>query len=318
VVASPRLERPGSRARGPPSILPHVERRQLEYFLAVVDHGSFTAAAQALFVAQPSLSQAVRSLERELRADLFFRVPRGVLLTPAGEALLLPARQAIRDLATARAAVQQVVGLTGGRLDITMLPALALDPMAPIVAAFRHRYPDVRIAVRQPEETRRVYDDVRTGTTEMGFLDQREVLVDELETEEICRQDMLAVLPPGTERDDSPVSWEEMLDRGLIVGTPGTVVRNTVEAWAREHGRRVLPAVELGRRESGVYLVVAGAGVAAFPAPLAALARSLGAVVRPLAMNEPRVISMCWRTGPLSPAADAFRSLVREHVRTQT
>ena len=65
-----------------------VEVRQLEYFLAVHDHGGVTRAAKALHLSQPSLSQAIRSLERQLRTELFLRVGRGLVLAPAGQALL--------------------------------------------------------------------------------------------------------------------------------------------------------------------------------------------------------------------------------------
>ena len=61
-------------------------------------------AERAMHVAQPSLSQTVRSLEAELGVELFHRTPRNVVLTAAGEAIVGPARQALRDAATARAA----------------------------------------------------------------------------------------------------------------------------------------------------------------------------------------------------------------------
>lgn len=294
-----------------------MERRQLEYFIAVVDHGSFTAAAGALYVAQPSLSQAIRSLERELGTELFHRLHRGVRLTPAGEALLAPARRAMRDLVTARAAVQEVVGLAGGRLDLSMLPALAMDPVASVVGAFRDRHPAITFAIRQPEERRRVVDDVRTGIAEIGILDSCDGLVD-LEVVELSRQALLAVLPPDTDRDDSPMGWGELLDRGLIVGTVGTLVRDIVEDWARDQGREACPAVELGRRESGVYFVLAGAGVAAMPEPLARHAESLGAVLRQLADDHTRTIWMVHRPGPMSPAAGAFLRAVREAASATT
>ncbi|MBV8960517.1 MAG: LysR family transcriptional regulator, partial [Actinobacteria bacterium] len=65
-----------------------MDLRQLSYFLAVVDEGTFTAAASRVAVAQPSLSQAVRALEAELGTELFHRVGRAVRLTSAGEALV--------------------------------------------------------------------------------------------------------------------------------------------------------------------------------------------------------------------------------------
>src|SRR5216683_2634849 len=62
--------------------------RQLECFVAVVDEGSFTRAARAIGIAQPSLSQHIRALEEDLDGRLIERLPRGIALTPAGRALL--------------------------------------------------------------------------------------------------------------------------------------------------------------------------------------------------------------------------------------
>src|SRR6185369_7325729 len=73
-------------------IMQRVHARQLSYFLAVVDHGGFGRAASVLRIAQPTLSQSVKGLERELGAELFHRAAPGVVLTAAGRALLGPAR----------------------------------------------------------------------------------------------------------------------------------------------------------------------------------------------------------------------------------
>src|SRR6478735_661352 len=81
-----------------------MELHQLRYAVAVVDQGTFTAAAAACFVAQPSLSQAVRQLERELGAELFARIGRRVRLTAAGEAFVPAAREALRAVETVRLA----------------------------------------------------------------------------------------------------------------------------------------------------------------------------------------------------------------------
>jgi len=64
-----------------------MERRQLEYFVAIVEHGGFSAAARALHVAQPSLSRSIGKLEHELEVTLFHRVGRTAVLSAAGEAL---------------------------------------------------------------------------------------------------------------------------------------------------------------------------------------------------------------------------------------
>ncbi len=69
--------------------------RQLRYVVATADHGTMTSAAQALYVAQPALSRAVRELERELGVELFARSGRGVVLTPVGEQVVRQARVAL-------------------------------------------------------------------------------------------------------------------------------------------------------------------------------------------------------------------------------
>ena len=146
-----------------------MDLRRLGLFLAVVDHGGFTAAANAIHVAQPSISLAVRELERELGAELIVRSRRGATLTPAGEALVGPARQAQRDVATAAAAVSAVTGLTAGHLDIASLPTLAADPLAPMVGRFRQEYPAVTVHLAAPADSAAIAESVRSGDTEIGI-----------------------------------------------------------------------------------------------------------------------------------------------------
>lgn len=100
------------------AIVARVERRHLEYFLAVVECGSFTSAARMLDIAPPSLSHAVASLERELGCDLFERLGRGVKLTLAGEALVEPAQRTLRSFALAHGAVRGAMETGFGRLSI--------------------------------------------------------------------------------------------------------------------------------------------------------------------------------------------------------
>ncbi|MEV6702264.1 LysR family transcriptional regulator [Streptomyces sp. NPDC051453] len=76
----------------------------MEYFVTVADNGGVNRAAAALRVAQPSLPQAVRNLEKDLSTKLFHRVGRGLVPAPAGEALVGPARQILRDVDAMRCA----------------------------------------------------------------------------------------------------------------------------------------------------------------------------------------------------------------------
>ena len=117
--------------------------RQLKFFLAVVDYGGFSKAADQLIVAQPSLSQAIATFERELGAPLFHRVGRGVVLSDAGKALVGPARVVLRDIDEAEATMRALKGLRGGRIDLVTMPSPGMEPLTTILTAFTRHHPEV-------------------------------------------------------------------------------------------------------------------------------------------------------------------------------
>ena len=98
-----------------------MELRHVEYVLSVIDHGSFTAGAEASGVTQPSLSEGIRRLETELGVRLFDRVGRTVMVTDAGRAFEGPARRLIRERALVFDAVGAVTGLDRGMLDLVAI-----------------------------------------------------------------------------------------------------------------------------------------------------------------------------------------------------
>lgn len=291
-----------------------MDLRQMRMVLAVADHGSFSAAARALDIAQPSLSQAVRTLEHELGAELFRRLPRGVVLTPAGEAFVVPARQAVRDAATARALVAETAGLQRGRLDLVCLPTLAVDPVAGLVGAFRAAHGAVAVRIVEPEDAGALIDRLRDGSSEIGVTELHggrpaTAQEDELVSVALGDQDYLAVLPPGPRSAPAgPVTLERLARLPLITTPPGTSTRRQVEDAFADRGLVPEVAVETDHREGIVAMVLAGAGVSILPAALAADADRLGAVVRPTTPRIRRGVGLVHRPGPLSPGAAAFRA----------
>src|SRR4051812_19452107 len=122
-----------------------MELRQLRYALAVIDTGSFTAAAQQCFVSQPSLSQSIRNLERELGVQLFERIGRSFIVSAAGATFADAARSALRAVDNVRVEVDAVSGLVAGRLDLVALPTLAVEPVTSLVGAFRAEHAGVLV-----------------------------------------------------------------------------------------------------------------------------------------------------------------------------
>lgn len=292
-----------------------MERRQLEYFVAVVEHRGFTSAAHALHVAQPSLSHAIRALERELGGRLFHRVPHGVTLTSAGEALIGPARQVMRDLATATSSVREVLGLEGGRLDIVSQTTLAADPLAGLLGRFRQSHPHVAVRVVDPERGSEVLQMVRSGQCELGLVDatvaERDAAAD-LQGHDVPQQELYVVLPPGhADPPTDALGMTEIAGLDLISTPPGTSARDVLDEACTGLGVTPRIVVQTAHRAMIVPLVLAGAGAALLTRSMAVDAAARGALMLPA---RPRLLlrgRIVWRSGPMSPAAQAFVDVVR-------
>lgn len=284
-----------------------MELQQLRYVVAVADHGTFTAAAVASYVAQPSLSQSIGALERELGVELFVRVGRRVRLTAAGHAFTAAAREALRAVDTVRAEVDAVTGLVAGHLDLVALPTLAVDPVTPLVGAFRTAHPTVTVRLAHPDATTDIVNAILTGTSEIGITEVP-VASDRIVSHRLGRQEIVAVLPP-----DSPRRRRlRLADLGrlpLVTQPAGTSTRSMLDAALSTAGSSSVLAVETDQREAIVPLVLAGAGVAVLPRPMAAVAAGQGAVVVPLDPPLWRNLGLVHRRGVLSPAGRAFVAL---------
>ncbi|MFR9729373.1 LysR family transcriptional regulator [Saccharopolyspora sp. MS10] len=285
-----------------------MERREVEYFLAIAEQGSFTGAAKALRVAQPSLSAAIGQLENRLGGKLFHRLPHGVRLTPAGEALLEPARQVVRDLSTARDSVRQVLGLTAGRLDIVAQTTLAVDPLARLIGDFLRHHPQVDVRVVDQELGRTATGSVRTGECELGVVDAS-TDPEGMDGVLLAGRQIYAVLPPG-EHAQKRIGLSELAARDFVATPEGTATRAVIEDVVAARGLRPKVSVETAHLAMVVPLVLAGAGVTLLPESMAVGASREGATVLPLRPKVVRASRLLWRPGPLSPAATRFIELV--------
>ncbi|GAA1785296.1 LysR family transcriptional regulator [Streptomonospora arabica] len=286
-----------------------MERKHLEYFLAIASHGSFTGAANALRIAQPSLSYAIGVLEREVGAPLFRRIGRGVVLTPVGEALLSPARQVLHDFMRVQTAAQRVSGLVSGRLDIAAVTTLAVDPLAAFVGEFRSRHPGVEFRILDAENAAAIVDSVRRGRCEVG-LTAHGVATAGMRVLDLPQQEVLAVLPPSADRPADPMPLQKLAELDLVTTPSGTTTRSALDSALALSGTPPRIAVETTHRAAIVPLVLAGAGATLLPHRLAMEAARGGAVVVSVAPPLARRGHLVWPPEPLSPAAQAFVDLV--------
>jgi DNA-binding transcriptional LysR family regulator len=151
-----------------------VELRELTTLVAVVDHGTLVRAARALHQAPSTVSHTISTLESRLGVQLFTRSSRGMVLTSAGDAMLGPARRALREAAAAQMAATRVAatagegGLTGPLAIVSV--RMKTVWLADLLASFRCEHPTVMIRLRLPEREEHVPDLVRTGEFELGVM----------------------------------------------------------------------------------------------------------------------------------------------------
>jgi DNA-binding transcriptional LysR family regulator len=128
--------------------------KQLRVLRAVAEHGSFSAAADALAYTQPAISQQIAALEKHAGTTLVERGSRGVRLTDAGRALVEHAEVVIARLAAAEAELEAIAGVRGGRVRLASFPTAGASLLPPAVALFRERHPEVelRFVEREPED----------------------------------------------------------------------------------------------------------------------------------------------------------------------
>jgi DNA-binding transcriptional LysR family regulator len=280
-----------------------VDLRLVEYFVAVVDHGGVTRAANALFIAQPSLSQAIRTLEREIGAELFHRTGRALELTDAGRSFEVAARRVVRDAQEARRRVESVRRLDAGRLQISAIADVTLHPMPALVQAFRTRHPGVEVRVADAGHGGGVVAAVRQGHADLGV------------TTLPVKADALTVLPIGTQRMVLAMT-PEFAD-GLPDPVPQTMladlplIRSVEDRLADvvAHADLLPPAheatVRSGFRQVTWELAMLGVGIALLPEGIART-RLTGVALRGLEPEILREVAVIYRDGQLSPAASAF------------
>ncbi|TDD86661.1 LysR family transcriptional regulator [Actinomadura darangshiensis] len=144
--------------------------RQFEYALAVAEEGSVTAAAELLHVAQPSMSQQIRGLERELGVKLFARTPTGLVPTAAGRAFLREAEVAVnaarRAKATARAGADELVG----ELVVAVQMGFGARQLPGALGALRRRFPRLEVTVFEEPSSAELERLGRRGVLDLALM----------------------------------------------------------------------------------------------------------------------------------------------------
>jgi DNA-binding transcriptional LysR family regulator len=288
--------------------------RQLEMLLAVARHGSFTRAAEALYIGQPAVSQHVAALERTLGVPLVYRVGRGVRLTEAGQLVVDYGERIVRLIEQLRAGIDGLQGLTSGRLVVGagQTPGDYLLPR--ILGEFRRRYPEVSVEL-EIAGTQRVVEWLVRHVYDLGFLGD-EIQHPDLEVEPFAEDRVVLFVASDHPLVGTPsVDLDAVLAAGLIVREPGSATRATGERALRALGAEPRFAMELGSNEAVKHAVLAGLGVGMTSTHALAVERAAG-LISPLDLpgfDGRRMLFIArHRAVPLTTAQAAFLALARQ------
>lgn len=289
--------------------------RQLGYFLAIVDQGGFGRAADHLHVAQPSLSQAMAGLERELGVKLFVRAGRGVSLTDAGTQLVAPARRVLREIDDAAHVVRSAKGLRRGRVAVVTMPSPGIEPLTAIMTDFADAWPAMSVDVAGVFTPEEVVEAVLSGTAEIGFLGAAgRPYTANLAVRHVEDQPLVLISPPGSGMPTGDaVARRDLSGLRLIVSQRGSLMRQLVDEVLAS-GTDVHIAAEVAHRTSILPLVLSGVGHAVMPSSWNSIATAMGAEVRRIEPASVLRVAAVWREGSLTPGAVAFLEVVERHV----
>lgn len=286
-----------------------MDLRLLEYFAAVVEHGGVTRAAEALYLSQPSLSQAIRALEREVGAPLFDRTPSGLVLTRAGRDFVGPATAVLAEAGRARRTIAEVRDLQRGRLKVASVAGLTITPVADLVGALRRRHPGVVVSIDDPGGPGGVVAAVRDGRAEIGVtpLAPLPVATDGLTIQHLWTERLVLAGVPALVADlPDPLPLTHVRDLPMIVEVDDRGTAVVDDPGLADAIDRVV--IRCALRATLWDLVGRGAGVAVVPERLAD--RVLRRVeLRALEPDVRRRSGIIHRPGQLSPAASAFVDL---------
>lgn len=171
--------------------------KELLYIKTIADTQSISKAAEELFIAQPSLSQALQRIERELGTHLFIREPRGMKLTYAGEKYYLMAKEILDIYSDFKSEITHINELKAGRLVIGIARYMGMNILPNILPKFNKNYPNIEIIIRE-ENTRVLENLVLGGNVDFALTHVHKKEMNEKINYEILKEDeFLLVTPKG-------------------------------------------------------------------------------------------------------------------------
>ncbi|RKN83764.1 LysR family transcriptional regulator [Paenibacillus ginsengarvi] len=229
-------------------------------FYEVAQTGSFSKAAEKMYITQPAVSHAIKQLEFRLGGALFFRSSRGVKLTAEGEVLLRFVSQAHHFLENGEKKIAEMRKLMAGEVKIGAGDTLCRYYLLPHLESFHKLYPDIKIQVTN-RTTRETIALLKEGRIDFGIvnlpIEEKQVHV----RESMTLHDCFLVSEDRFARAERALTWEELVQLPLLMLEKGSSIRRHADDYAQRQGVLLQPEIELGSIELIVQFTRIGLGI---------------------------------------------------------
>ena len=249
----------------PPAAMPdylirHATLRQLQLFEAIVRLGSFTRAAEELFLTQPTVSMQIKKLADSMGLPLFEHVGRNVSPTEAGMELYESCRRIFETLANLEMKLADLKGIKRGRLRLGVITTAKY--FAPeILGEFCQQYPGIEVALKVSNRDR-IIERINANEDDLYIMGQAPADQSEVEAFPFAPNPLVLMAPRNHPLvGKKNIKLSQIIDEPFILREPGSGIRDATLRMFDEFGRRPHVRMELGSNEAIKHAIVGGLGL---------------------------------------------------------
>ena len=243
--------------------------RQIEYFVEVAKQLSFTKAAAALHVSQPSISKAIQNFEAELGVPLFYRSSKQLELTDAGQAVLINSMQVLESFQNLRSELTDLMQLKKGQIRIGIPPIVGAEFFSKLISVYKEQNPYIEILLTEVG-TKRIREEIETGELDIGLVCSATSSNENLET--ICfLKDPLQLIVHESHplAKKTSISVHDLSEEALIIYRKDFILFDRIIDECKQAGFYPNIACETTQKDLFIEMVQAKLGIALLPKKIA-------------------------------------------------
>ncbi|SDI59932.1 LysR family transcriptional regulator [Natribacillus halophilus] len=293
--------------------------RQLQYFTEVAKRHSFTKAAAALHVSQPSLSKAIKNLEDELDVPLFHRSSKQLQLTDAGKAVLINTKHVLDSFQHLTSELSDVMELKKGEVKIGIPPIIGAAFIARLISEFKEQYPAVDLSLTEVG-SKRIKQGIDDGSLDIGFICNIPYQKDSFEVTQILQDPLVLVAHrnhPLSGHTNIPVSMLE--NEPMVLYHSDFSLHDAIMEECLKNGFYPQVVCESTQKDFMLEMVAANLGVALLPRQIASEITASTLTTVPLHDAPINLeLGVIWKKNTyMSRAARAFAQTSENYFREQ-